>query len=483
MDTGRRIFKNVSVLFISRVLGYILAFLYIIYTARYLGAEGFGILSFALSFTSLFAIIADLGLNTLIVREIARDKSSASKYLGNTLSMKILLSIITIFLVDLTINILGYPLQTIEIVYLIVLYVIFSSFSQTFYSIFQAYEKMEYQAIGEILNNILMLAGVLLVIYYKLSVLSFGFIYLITSLIILGYCIIFCALKFILPKLELKIKWTFWKATLKEALPFGMTGIFTTIYISIDSVMLSFIQGNDAVGLYNAAYKIIALLSFIPFVINLAVYPSMSRFHLTSPKTLKRIVWKYFDLMIILGIPILIGTSILAPEIILLIFGKGYEGSIIALQVLIWTTLFVFANSPFVQLFQSINKQFTVTKIIGLGTLLNVILNIILIPKFSLVGAGIATALAELTFTILLIISTYKMGYGIKIRELGIFLFKVITSGLIMGIFILLLKSITNLFLLILVATILYFVVLYIIKGIKEEDIKILKEIIFKQNT
>lgn len=482
MDNVQRIAKNVSVLFTSRVLGYILAFLYIIYTARYLGANGFGILSFALSFTSLFAILADLGLNTLIVREIARDKKIAQKYLGNTLSMKIILSIITIFLVDLTINLLGYPIQTVEIVYLIVLYVIFSSFSQTFYSIFQAYEKMEYQAIGEILNNILMLLGVLLVIYYKLSVLSFGFIYLITSIIILGYCITFCTWKFLLPKLELKIKWTFWKSTLKEALPFGMTGIFTTIYISIDSVMLSFIQGNDAVGLYNAAYKIIALLSFIPFVINLAVYPTMSRFHLTSPQTLKKIVWKYFDLMIILGIPLLIGTSILAPEIILLIFGKGYEGSIIALQVLIWTTLFVFANSAFVQLFQSINKQLTVTKIIGIGTLLNVVLNILLIPKFSLIGAGIATALAELTFTVLLIISTYKIGYGVKLQKLSIFLVKVITTGLIMGIFILLLKSITNLFLLILVATILYFVVLYIIGGINDEDIRILKEIIFKQD-
>ena len=175
-----------------------------------------------------------------------------------------------------------------------------------------------------------------------------------------------------------------------------------------------------------------------------------------------------------------IGRARLAPEIILLIFGKGYEGSIIALQVLIWTTLFVFANSAFVQLFQSINKQFTVTKIIGLGTLLNVILNILLIPKFSLVGAGIATALAELTFTILLIISTYKLGHGVKIHELAIFLVKVIISGLIMGVFILLLKSIANLFLLILVATILYFFVLYIINGIKEEDIQILKEIIFK---
>lgn len=474
MDTAKRIVKNVSILFISRIIGYILAFLYLIYMARYLGAEGFGILSFAIAFTSIFAILADLGLNTLIVREIAKDKKFAREYLGTTLSMKIVLSILTIVLVDLTINFLGYTLQTVEVVYIIVLYIIFTSFSQTFYSIFQAFEKMEYQAVGEILNNILMFTGVLLVIYYKFDIISFAFIYLITSFIILGYNITICTWKFVLPKME--INWKFWNSTLKEALPFGMTGVFTTIYVSIDSVMLMWMQGNDVVGLYNAAYKIIGLLAFIPAVINFAIFPIMSRYHISSNKNLKKIVWTYFKLMIIIGVPVLVGISFLSTEIISLIYGKGYEGSVIALQVLIWTTLFVFANSAFVQLFQATNRQLTVTKIVGIGTLINVILNLLLIPRISLVGAGIATALAELTFTILLIISTYKIGYGVNVKKLSFFIFKVIFSSLTMGILVIYLKSSLNIFIVILIATILYFIILYIIGGIKKEEILLLNK-------
>ena len=113
------------------------------YTARYLGAAGFGILSFALAFTGIFGVFSDLGLSTLTVREVARDKTLASKYLGNITVMKIILVIITFGLIAITINLLGYPEQTIKVVYLVALSVIFKAFSGMFYSISQAYEKME----------------------------------------------------------------------------------------------------------------------------------------------------------------------------------------------------------------------------------------------------------------------------------------------------------------------------------------------------
>ena len=129
------------------------------YTARYLGAAGFGILSFALAFTGIFGVFTDLGLQQLTIREVARDKSLASKYLGNIAVMKLILVIITFGLIALTINLLGYPEQTIKVVYLVALSIIFSAFSGMFYSIFQAYEKMEYQSVGQILSSALMLSG------------------------------------------------------------------------------------------------------------------------------------------------------------------------------------------------------------------------------------------------------------------------------------------------------------------------------------
>ncbi|MGB9199887.1 oligosaccharide flippase family protein, partial [Methanobacterium sp.] len=108
MSTTKRIAKNTGVLFISQVISYLLIFFYTIYIARSLGTEGFGTLSFALAFSGIFSIFADLGINTLTVREVARDKSLSNKYLGNGIIIKILLGFFSFGLIILIINLLGY---------------------------------------------------------------------------------------------------------------------------------------------------------------------------------------------------------------------------------------------------------------------------------------------------------------------------------------------------------------------------------------
>lgn len=153
MNVPQRIAKNVSILFLSQMVGYVLGFFTLMYSARYLGVEGFGILSFALAFTGIFTVLMDLGLNTLTIREVARNKSLAQKYISNITLIKLLLSLSTFCLIFLIINIVGYNPQTMSVVYVIALYAILTTFSQLFYSVFQAHEKMEYQSLGYIIYS------------------------------------------------------------------------------------------------------------------------------------------------------------------------------------------------------------------------------------------------------------------------------------------------------------------------------------------
>jgi O-antigen/teichoic acid export membrane protein len=255
MNTVQRIAKNSLVLLASNIISKILGFFYVMYIARYLGAEGFGILSFALAFTGIFSVFSDLGLGPLTVREVARDKSLAGKYLGNITVIKIFLVIITFGLIAITINLLGYPKQTIKVVYFLALSVILSSFSNIFNSIFQAYEKMEYQSIEQILSSILMLSGALFAISQGFSVVRLASIYFLVSAVILGYSFAVCAWKFSLPKLE--VDWSFWKPTIKEALPFFLSAVVDIIAFKIDIIMLSMMKGDMVVGWYSAAYRLI----------------------------------------------------------------------------------------------------------------------------------------------------------------------------------------------------------------------------------
>lgn len=476
MNTVRRIAKNTLVLLVAQIASYILGFFYVMYTARYLGVEGFGILSLALAFAGIFGIFTDLGLRILTVREVARDKSLAEKYLGNIVVMKIILSIITIGLIGITINLLGYPLQTIKVVYLISLSIVFSAFSGMFYSIFQAYEKMEYQSLGQILSSILMLGGALFAISEKFDVIGFASIYFAVSAIIMGYSFFICAWKFVLPKI--KVDLYFCKSTIKEALPFGLTGIFVTIYYWIDSVMLSMMQGNEAVGWYNAAYRLILILLFIPSILNMVIFPAMSQFFITSKDSLRFASDKYFKYMAIIGIPLGLGTTLLADRIILMIFGVGYTNSIIALQILVWSSVFIYLSGAFGRLLEASNHQMIITKITAICMLENVVLNIIVIPKYSYIGASITTVITEFTALIFCIIVSSRIGYNISKNNI-IDALKVVVASLIMGLLIINSEYLNPLFL-ILASIALYFSVLYLLKGFSKDDVTLLMTIINK---
>ncbi|MGZ4928654.1 MAG: flippase [Halobacteriota archaeon] len=475
MDTAKTVGKNTLVLFVSQIASMGLGFFYLIFSARYLGPELFGLLTFGLAFTGIFGLLLDLGLNSLATREIARDKSRANRYLSNITFIKIFLGIITFGLIAVFVYSLGYSAETIAVIYLLTFSTVFTAFTASYYAIFQSFEKMEFQSVGAILGSVLLLTGAIILITQGAGVVAFAAIYLVSSAIVLGYSFFICARKFHLFKVE--IDWGFWRPMIKEALPFGLSGVFVTIYFWIDSLMLSLIQGNQAVGWYNAGYRLVFSLLFIPAVFNAAVFPAMSRFHISSQNSLQLMWKKYLRFMLILGIPIGVGTTLLAGRIVLLIFGEGYAPSVVVLQLLIWSMVFIFANAPFFRLFESTNKQLVVTKITGLMVIVNVAINLILIPRFSYVGASIATLITEFVVVTLAFVLAERNRYVIKKAELTKILLKVVSASAIMGLFVAYFQT-SNLLLLVISAGLLYFGMLYIVKGIEKEDIMLMKSIL-----
>ena len=475
MNAIQKLAKNVGSLFISQVLSYAIGFIYTVYLVRYLGVEDFGILSFAISLTSIMAIFCDLGLNTLLTREVARDKSLTKKYLNNVISIKLLLSLVLVIVSVSILNIIGYSQTELYVIYLLLLLVIFNSFSGVFYSVFQAYERMEYQSVANLLNSILMLIGIAILIYFNFGLIVLAFIYAFVGGLVLIYYFYISSTKFKFSKPKLTVNLKFWKQTITTALQFGLIGVFSTIYVWIDSVMLSFMVGNLAVGLYNAAYRIVLLLRFIPIVINMAIFPVMSKLYGSSDSSLKLVVEKYLKFMILISIPMGVGITILAEDIIILIFGDAYQASAVALQILIWATVITFISSSYAQFFQSSNRQMTVTKIAFVGMIVNITLNLIFIPKYGYIAASFNTLLTELTTAILLFISANKNAFLNK-RKVLIDFIKISISSLIMAIALMVLKEI-NLFISIIISSIIYLIALYLTRTIDEEDLRIVRQI------
>jgi O-antigen/teichoic acid export membrane protein len=370
---------------------------------------------------------------------------------------------------------LGYSGETLAVVYLLTLSTIFVAFTASFYAIFQSFERMEYQSIGAILGGLLLLTGAVILIARSAGVVAFAAIYLISNALVLSYSFFISKRKFHLFKVEVDLD--FWGPTIRQALPFGLSSFFTTIYFWIDSLMLSLIQGNQAVGWYNAGYRLVFSLLFIPTVFSTAVFPAMSRFHISSRDSLQLMWKKFIRFMLVLSIPIAVGTTILAGRVVPLIFGDGYAPSVAVVQLLIWSLVFIFINATFVRLFESTNKQVVVTKITGLMVIVNIAINLVLIPKFSYVGASAAILITEFIALAILFFLADRELYVLKKAELANIVLKIVGASAIMGLFVAYLQNL-NLILVIVSASILYFGTLYIVKGIEKEDIALLKTII-----
>ena len=475
MSTVQRIGRNTGVLILANIASLVLGFFFTMYVARYLGAEGFGVLSFALAFTAIFGVFTDIGLQTFMIREIARDKALAQKYLSNIAVLKIFLVIVTFGLIALTINLLDYPEQTINVVYLMALSVIFNAFSTMFYGVFRAYERMEFEALGGVLSGALTLAGAFWAISHDYSVVGFASIYFIVSVITLGYSFGVSAWKSIMPRVEIDL--TFWKEALKQAWPFTLIALFGSIYYWIGILMLSSMKGQEAVGWYGAAYRLVLFLGIIPMVYLGSVFPVMSRYHNTSKELLEYIYKKSFKYLLILAVPIGAGTTILAQKIILSLFGIGYYPSIIVLQIVIWWCALAYLSGIFMQLFLSLNRQSIAAMLVVSYALINVIFNLILIPRYSYTGASIALVAAEFVILNAGFIWSSRIGYGISTKSLIEIIAKVSIASAVMSVFVMYFENFYILALIPLSALV-YFAVLYIVRGIDKEDLLLLKSIL-----
>ncbi|MGZ4861753.1 MAG: flippase [Halobacteriota archaeon] len=473
MSTARTIARSSILLLIGQIVSLGIAAVYAIALARYLGVTGFGLLSTAIAFTAVFAPFTSLGLTTLTTREVARDKSLAGKYLGNLIIIEIALAIGTFCLIALAAHVLRYPQETIILIYILALSVVCAGFTGVFYSLFQAFERMEYQSLGLILSTGATFVVVIWGITAGLGVVWFALAYFVGSLAVTLYCLTVYSTRFSVPHIEVDVK--FWKRILPEALPFALTGLFTTIYFYIDSVLLSVMKGAEAVGWYNAPYRLIIVLLFIPAVISTAIFPAMSRFHATANDSFRLIYKRYFKYMAIVSLPLAIGTTLLAGQTITLIFGVAYGNSAIALQILIWATVFIFLTAAFLRLFESSNRQMIVTKITAAGMVENVALDIILIPRFSYVGTSIATAATELTVLLLCVFVSSRITYPLSKKDIA-GLVKIGAASLLMGLFIVYLGNLNLLS--VFPAVVLYFTMLYLLGGVDKEDIALFRNIL-----
>lgn len=380
---------------LSEMIGFGLHFVVTVLIARYLGTEGFGKYSFMLAFVWVFQLIADLGLSKIMVREISVNKDTLEYQVGVTKSLIWILSLVVFALIVITVNMINCETNLRNAIYIMGLAVIATVHAVGYSSVFRAMEEMEYNGIGFVTHKVILLTLTGAVIYFKGGLVEIALVNLVSNILLwFGYYLA-VTFKYSRPRMIVDVQ--AWRYFIFESLPIGVASILRKISLQVDILILAAIASPSAVGLFSAPYKIVQALSILPETLTIALFPHLSRLAQCSYRGLFDVYEKNLKFMCLLSVPIVMILSVLSQDIILLIYGDRFANAHLALLVLSFSLIFLFQTSQFVYLFSALGKQrmFTVCSLGGL--VVNIVLDLLLIPRFDFIGASMGTLVAEMS--------------------------------------------------------------------------------------
>ncbi len=367
-------------------------FLAAILVARSLSTESYGQFSFIFVFLSFFEIFVQFGLSAILTRQLAQNREGAPRILGNAILIQLALIAVSFPLAFALIRSLGYPL-TVQQGVLLASFRLFLTLRTVYETIFRVNLQMVYPALWNGVRSLANLALVALAASLHPTILIFVLAYVVSGLAgLLGLALFsrrFVSVDF-RPDRELI------KNLLKESAPLVAAGYLTTLYYRVDVFMLSMMKSFSDVGYYSVATRLTETLDIIAGSLMVSLFPLLSRAFKEDRQAFQRIFTKAFRVLLLAGLPMALGGSLAAQDLVVLFFGETYARSGLTLTILLWYTFFGFFSTLLVNLLIICGKQ-VLDAWISLGLVgANVGLNLLLIPPYSYNGAAVSTVLIEI---------------------------------------------------------------------------------------
>ena len=464
------VLRNSVLLFGFHIFTKSMAFVSFILLAKYLGTQLFGVYNYAFALTALFIPLCDLGMDTYLMREIPRlQAEEIAKQLGAVLSWKGMLTFLVFLLMSLTTGILdNFGTDRFFMVVLAGLITLLRTYWTTFASFFRAINSVGYE------TGMLSLARVAEFIVVVVSIsMDIGLLALLAVLTIVN--IIFVSLTHVLVRARftrpvMVQEFRHMLAMLRGGLPFALATIFSSIYFNFDTVLISKFIGDDAAGIYRAAYNLLFPLTMFGLAITGAVFPFASQNYGRSRLEVERVVRQSVVQLLMIALPIAITTSFLSQEIVRFLFAPEYAATAQCLTILVWFLPVVFLTNFFSNTLGAIDEQTFVLKVTILSAVFNVVANLIFVPRYAQIGASVITVLtALLGFSFLVV----KMGKRISSPISWAPLARVLLSG--MAILPLLLwKPQIHILLLLFGSILLYIIALLLFRALSLKEVKML---------
>ena len=484
----------------------------------YLGREGYGQYTTAFEFLAFFSIVADLGLYTIGVREMAKDEKKIPMIIGNILSVRTILCVVMVGIAIVAAYLMP-KYQGTFIPFGVVLVGIAMSLNiltSTVSTVLQVHLKMEFNSLASVIGKIITvgyMAAVIFLLYPGVAsqlaaagavtagasaaatgtaaaISPDGFYQLIwagiTGNVVMLLITYYYSAKY--TKIRYRLDKAFIKDVMLKALPYGIALVLNTIYFRIGSVLLSIIKGPADVGIYGVPMRMLEAVGIIPLYFMNAVLPVLTRSLNRKDGSQQRIIQYAFDFLVMGSMPIVAGTVVLAFPLTYLISSPeflsnvsiGFYGSDIVLQILIFALAFSFINSLFGFILVADNRQMKLLVRNAIGAGLTIVLDLVLIPYYGVRGAAFSNVVTEFYVAAAsYLIAKHFVKFKISFKNS----YKIIFSALVMGVIIWFLRDFSyqyiqnkNIFLLIPAGAAIYIAMLLLTRTITRDMVAMIRK-------
>lgn len=392
----QKIIANTIWLFGEKILQLFLGLFVGVWVARYLGPENFGLYNYVIAIVSLFGVVANLGLERIIVRDISRDISQKDKTLGTGFILRFIASLLSTLAVIIFAFISESDNPQIRL--LIGVFSLAISFSRSMEMIeywFQSQVQSKYVVLGK--NIVYITINSIKIIAIQLQSPVSVFIFILSLEQILNAIGLVMVYQF---SGSLIKAWQFSYdracSLLKDSWPLILANIVIIIYMRIDQIMLAQISGAASVGLYSAAVKISEMWYFVPISIINSVYPSVVQGKELDNHIYYGRIQKLFGVVAIVGYLVAIPVTFLSPFIVNFIYGAQYVESATVLTIHIWAGLFIGLGVARTTWLTTENLTQFAAVTTALGAVVNIVLNSLWIETYGGTGAAVATVISQI---------------------------------------------------------------------------------------
>ncbi len=466
MSVTQKLAHNTIAQMIGKIVSTFLGLIAIGMLTRYLGQEQFGWYITAITFLQFVGILIDFGLIPVTAQMMSEPDFDKTKLFKNILAYRFFTALLFLGIAPLALFFFPYPTEVKIAISFLTISFLAIAMNQVLVGLYQTKMKMHIQAIGEVIGRIVLVAG----LYFFIRQGS-GFLPLMG--VVTSASVAYMIALLIRARKEISLGFAFdkkiWRAITKKMWPIAIAIIFNVVYLKGDLLLLSLMREQTEVGIYGAAYRVIDILSQTAMMIMGVMLPLLAySWSRNNKQNFAHRLQLSFDTMMILAIPMVVGTAMLATPIMRIIGGEDFIASGRPLQILALAVFGVFIGSVFGHTAVAINKQKHVLWIYMSSAIITLIGYLIFIPIYGMYGAAWMTVFSEFYTGLLLFATIY---YFVRQRIQLLSLIKIVISSLIMGLSIYYLIS-SSIFIIIPVAIIVYGIMLLITKTISKDTMR-----------